>query len=169
MLADWQGARAAKLHQLAAVTSTRVASVLRASLAPPPPLASSRDASPPPFSLVAPPTPPPAAVATAVSPGALAVGAVVVLLVLGQVGLLARLCAPARRALDSRASGPLGGVLALVWALLNVPAPAQMPISAAEMAAVKPSAIKARGKKAVADAAEEAEVQTSLIAGRPRP
>ena len=32
MLADWQGARAAKLHQLAAVTSTRVASVLRASL-----------------------------------------------------------------------------------------------------------------------------------------
>jgi hypothetical protein len=129
-LPGWTGIRTAKLHALAAIPSTRLASVLRAAPPPPPPPYRRMPASP----AHPPPPPPPPEPLVSLSTPALAVAAIVVLALAGQLGLFSGArCANVRAKLDGAAPGPLRAVLALIWALLGVPLPS---VATAEPAAL---------------------------------
>ena len=135
-LPGWGGMHEAKLRALAQVPATRVATVLASSRPPPPPppayVRHAFTPYPPP-----PPRPPPPGGELPLSPPALALTAVILLAIIGQLGGFRKPCAPMRASGVGRSPA-----LGLLWALLGVPAPAE---AEAGLASVVP-----RGKRTAA-------------------
>jgi endoglucanase len=118
---DWTRTWDAKLQKLMAVQSTHVGTVLHASSAPPPILAATTTSLSTLMAPSPPPPPPSPEVLLPISPQALAVALLSLLLLLRQLGLFVTHCAPVRRWLDARTPSGLLPLTTLVWTLLNVP------------------------------------------------
>ena len=118
---DWTRTWDAKLQKLMAVQSTHVGTVLHASSAPPPILAATTTSLSMLMAPSPPPPPPSPEVLLPISPQALAVALLSLLLLLRQLGLFVTHCAPVRRWLDARTPSGLLPLTTLVWTLLNVP------------------------------------------------
>ena len=118
---DWTRTWDAKLQKLMAVQSTHVGTVLHASSAPPPILAATTTSLSMLMAPSPPPPPPSPEVLLPISPQALAVALLSLLLLLGQLGLYVTHCAPVRRWLDARTPSGFLPLTTLVWTLLNVP------------------------------------------------
>ena len=118
---DWTRTWDAKLQKLMAMQSTHVGTVLHASSAPPPILAATTTSLSTLMAPSPPPPPPSPEVLLPISPQALAVALLSLLLLLRQLGLFVTHCAPVRRWLDARTPSGLLPLTTLVWTLLNVP------------------------------------------------
>ena len=118
---DWTRTWDAKLQKLMAMQSTHVGTVLHASSAPPPILAATTTSLSMLMAPSPPPPPPSPEVLLPISPQALAVALLSLLLLLRQLGLFVTHCAPVRRWLDARTPSGLLPLTTLVWTLLNVP------------------------------------------------